>query len=550
MSGKQSRRMQQFVMGTDGATDGARKIKHEASFEEMKAQPPKNPISARHLPSGGHAVKQPINAAAQPAQRDDRRKPDGRPFYATDTDSIDGTSTATSIQRSNSGHGRHQQPQHTLRTQHVEHLRTSSPGESETGASDEGEESEEELHDDPLSGTLNRKQRKIMTQVDAQMERQASGSAWPTMKGDSYPPTTSGRPSEISVIDATEDRAASEHHKPALGPQAPLPQRGSGQRQQLVREENQVLPQQQPQRKAQQTVRQPVEAAFMARPEVTAHSQQQTNQAFAFGKAPKPQTNMLPPEHGRQQTSGAASTRAAASNNTAQRASAPTADDVSNHPQKQSHATVPKEKVVPVEQHFNGRAHSKARNLAPAQQPVVETAPEYDQLSDGVNENHHQRTGSDYAQEGRSDSELPLDYEAPELFQMDYRALKGQSFDVDPNAAEFKLPSEQQNDSLADKLSTVAVFQAEDQAHFFKYLSLDEWEQSGDWFLGRFSEIVGKLKSARQEKRKAARTFEDEIEQRHTEVGRKRKNIEGSLREMKETGGKVLEGTPKKAKRK
>ena len=556
MSGNQSGRMQQFVMSADGATDRVRQIKREGSLDELKVPPPKNPVNFRQTRSGGQIVKQPATAAAQPGRGDDRRKSDGqRPFYATDTDSIDGTSTATSVQRSTSGDGKHQQPQHNSRTQHVEHYRSSSPAESETGASDEEGESDVVLYDDPVTGlTLIRKQFEIMTRMDAQKGRQANGSTLPIVKGDSYPSTTSGRSSEISVDHGTESRPVAEHHEPSFVPQATLPQRGSGQRQHLGPHQNQVrpkLPVQQPQREPQQTVRQTVEPDLVSRAEIRAHPQQQANQAFAFGKAPKPQTNMLPPGHGRQQSFGAASSKAAVSNNTAQRASAPTTDDAPNHfAPKQNHPTALKENVAPVEQHSNAGPRSKGRTSAPAEKPVVETAPEYEQLSSGADETHRQHTGSDYPEGQPSDSEIRLDYEAPELFQMDYRALKRQSFDVDPNATEFKLPAEQQNNSLADRLSTVASLQVKEQANFFANLSLDEWEQSGDWFLGRFSEIVGKLKSARQEKRKTARTFEDEIEQRHTAVGKKRKHIEASLHEMKETGGKVLEGTPKKAKRK
>jgi hypothetical protein len=133
---------------------------------------------------------------------------------------------------------------------------------------------------------------------------------------------------------------------------------------------------------------------------------------------------------------------------------------------------------------------------------------------------------------------------------MRYEDLKAQSFDVDPNATAFQLPGGHDRNPLTEKLALIATLEPALQSDFFASLSLNEWEQSGDWFLERFGDMIGRLKNVRQEKREAARLFEDEIERRHDAIGNKRKQVEASLNEMRESGGKVLERTPKKTKTK
>jgi hypothetical protein len=143
-----------------------------------------------------------------------------------------------------------------------------------------------------------------------------------------------------------------------------------------------------------------------------------------------------------------------------------------------------------------------------------------------------------------------MDYDATEVHGMDYHTLKIEVFDVDPNAEDFKFGSGLEDDTLSDTISALSRSQPADQVHFFRSLTIEKWEQAGDWFLDQFSDVVGKLKTVRQEKRKAARAFEDEIEGRYNAVGQKREQIDGALSEMRESGGKVLQGTPKKMKTK
>ncbi|KAK4629791.1 uncharacterized protein CLAFUR5_08049 [Fulvia fulva] len=152
--------------------------------------------------------------------------------------------------------------------------------------------------------------------------------------------------------------------------------------------------------------------------------------------------------------------------------------------------------------------------------------------------------------DGEQDDEVDdepdiLDYEEDEIYAMNFSALKAESFDVDPQADELQLPSVQQQATFQDKLQAVSVLPARSQGDFYKSLPVEQWEEAGDWFLDQFGEVLKKFKAARQDKRKAAMAFEDEIEKRHEAVSRKRKITEDALGEMRKTGSVVLQGTPK-----
>lgn len=145
------------------------------------------------------------------------------------------------------------------------------------------------------------------------------------------------------------------------------------------------------------------------------------------------------------------------------------------------------------------------------------------------------------------ESSPELDVFPPELYGKDYSDVKAQSFDVDPYARPFDLPQDVPTNTLQDKLLAVMPMGGQGQMHFLATLTAEQWEDAGDWFIERFGSLVARLKDSRKEKRKAARAFEDEIEQRHEAITKKQKLTMSALSEMKESGGKVLQGTPKKS---
>jgi predicted Holliday junction resolvase-like endonuclease len=69
---------------------------------------------------------------------------------------------------------------------------------------------------------------------------------------------------------------------------------------------------------------------------------------------------------------------------------------------------------------------------------------------------------------------------------------------------------------------------------------MDEWEDSGDWFVERFNDLVKRMKDARQAKRKLAMEFEEEIANREEAVRKSKESVELELRTMKKGGEEVL----------
>lgn len=139
-----------------------------------------------------------------------------------------------------------------------------------------------------------------------------------------------------------------------------------------------------------------------------------------------------------------------------------------------------------------------------------------------------------------------LDYDSPELFDKDYQSLRAELFDQHPKAQPFVVSDVPDTASLADKLASIASAEPAMQAEFFKSLNIDEWEESGDWFLDRFGDTIKALKDVRREKRKAARALEDVIEQRETHVSKKRSLTNVAMSGMRSSGAAVLLGTPGK----
>ena len=143
-------------------------------------------------------------------------------------------------------------------------------------------------------------------------------------------------------------------------------------------------------------------------------------------------------------------------------------------------------------------------------------------------------------------SDEPLDYDLEELYNKDYASLKGEAFDHSPHAQPYVVPDLPNTATLTEKLVHLNGAEAQTQAHFFASLNIDEWEEAGDWFLDRFGETIKRLKDVRRDKRKAARAFEDEIEVRETAVSKKRALTHAAMVEMKANGAAVLQGTPGK----
>lgn len=207
----------------------------------------------------------------------------------------------------------------------------------------------------------------------------------------------------------------------------------------------------------------------------------------------------------------------------------------------------------------NGRAVIPDRHAfqQPEQAPPAVKNSHYLQSRD-THEAQHQMTAQDPPSDGfmeedpseqleqQKQHEDLLDYDPPELFNKNYQSLKAALFDQHPNAQPFVIPGMPDTATLADKVASIAGAEPGTQSEFFASLNIDEWEEAGDWFLDRFGDTINALKNVRREKRKAARAFEDEIEQREMHVSKKRSLTNAAMGGMKSTGAAVLQSTPGK----
>ncbi|KAI9839234.1 MAG: hypothetical protein M1819_003227 [Sarea resinae] len=138
-----------------------------------------------------------------------------------------------------------------------------------------------------------------------------------------------------------------------------------------------------------------------------------------------------------------------------------------------------------------------------------------------------------------------LDYPLSTLSTLPYSTLKAQPFDENPSAtspAPPIFPLGFASASLPERLAMLSAYAPEAQRQFFAGLTIDEWDDCGEWFVSRFGELVRKMGEARREKRRLARAFEDEVHLRMDEVERRRAGIEDALRGMKRGGLDVLRG--------
>lgn len=124
---------------------------------------------------------------------------------------------------------------------------------------------------------------------------------------------------------------------------------------------------------------------------------------------------------------------------------------------------------------------------------------------------------------------LELDYDDSALAKMSYDELKSQDFDFDPARAESHSAQRPPPGTLPEKLEHFLHKDTSAQKTFFNTMPMRDWDDSGDWFLERFGDIMNRLKDARQEKRKVVDQFETEIADRESAVRNKMASIDQTL---------------------
>jgi hypothetical protein len=148
------------------------------------------------------------------------------------------------------------------------------------------------------------------------------------------------------------------------------------------------------------------------------------------------------------------------------------------------------------------------------------------------------------SEDGERDAGPELDYPEDRLGTMPYAELRDEPFDRPAAAAP------PQNDGggggAAGERTVAARVEAargdgpEQQELLFNAMTVDEWEEAGEWFVGQFAALVRRMGEVRREKRGAAREAEAAIAARNADVEEGVRETRAVLEGMKEQGKEIL----------
>ena len=80
------------------------------------------------------------------------------------------------------------------------------------------------------------------------------------------------------------------------------------------------------------------------------------------------------------------------------------------------------------------------------------------------------------------------------------------------------------------------------QIQTFEDMSMEDFEKAGDFFTGKFQELMSEIREARKGKRELISRFEEEVEAREKVVRARSENLDRQLREMRAGGEGMLKG--------
>ena len=137
-----------------------------------------------------------------------------------------------------------------------------------------------------------------------------------------------------------------------------------------------------------------------------------------------------------------------------------------------------------------------------------------------------------------------LDFERNKLKNMKFKSLLDEPFDQRASAA-IGVSIGDDNMTLTQRLTAAAGQAPEQQEQFLALLSLQQWQESGQWFQEQFSLISERMVKSRNKRREIAQDFEAEVAARHDAVVKETATYSEALKGMLKSGNAVLEqGTP------
>lgn len=141
-----------------------------------------------------------------------------------------------------------------------------------------------------------------------------------------------------------------------------------------------------------------------------------------------------------------------------------------------------------------------------------------------------------------------LDYSPDQISSMTFEQLSNEPFDLASGTINACITQELSSETLAAKMDHVlAKFKDEDskliqRRAFFSSLSIEQYEECANLIIGRFSAIMSKLTEARQQRRRVAKDFEEEVVRREECIGGKATVVSKNLGRLKRGGEEVVRG--------
>ena len=138
-----------------------------------------------------------------------------------------------------------------------------------------------------------------------------------------------------------------------------------------------------------------------------------------------------------------------------------------------------------------------------------------------------------------------LDYSFNQLAGMKFHILRDEPFHIDPQNLDEALPLDIVESALTVRLDYLLRLEDHNarisqQGAFFKSIPIKEYEECGDFIVERFGALIKKFQNARQERRKAAKDFEEEISRREEIVRGKINAFDADFDRLKRSGEDVV----------
>lgn len=141
-----------------------------------------------------------------------------------------------------------------------------------------------------------------------------------------------------------------------------------------------------------------------------------------------------------------------------------------------------------------------------------------------------------------------LDHRPDQLSGMTFQQLSNEPFNLASDRTWASIPQELSSSTLAAKIEYILEDLKDDDAKFvqrrafFSSLSIEQYEECANLMIRRFSDIMSKFTEARQQRRRAAKDFEEEVAKREESVRGKTTIVDRDLGRLKRGGEEVVRG--------